>query len=347
MMDLDFAFERSSFETWISRAPEDGSLSAVELLTITEGEPEEALQEMLMELEIRHIGLDLSGLPRQSGVGEAAVRLRREEQLVRDGRLLLDLEENDPLRLALEEIRDLPTGGDLQKMAAAYARGQEMVMVNLTNQMLPQVAELACSYVGHGVLLMDLIQEGSLGLWQSILGYTGGDFVSHARWWIRLYLSKAVVLQARECGFGQRIKQAMEDYRSVDEKLLSDLGRNPTLEEIAEELHMSVEETEVVSRMLDSARMLSRAKEENEPVEETDPDEERHVEDTALFQSRQRIADLLSNLSDMESKLLSLRFGLEGGMPMTPEETGKRLGLTPEEVVSQEAAALLKLRNEQ
>ena len=141
------------------------------------------------------------------------------------------------------------------------------------------------------------------------------------------------------------MRQAREDYKAVDERLLSELGRNATLEEIAEQMHMGAEETELVKRMLDSARLVNRAKAENEPEEEEQIEEEQHVEDTALFQMRQRIADLLSDLSETESRLLTLRFGLEGGLPLSPEETGRKLNLTPEEVVAKEAAALAKLRS--
>lgn len=345
MIELDFSFEETPLEARIGCIPAGGSISAAELLTLTEGETEESLQDILMELEIRHISLDISNLSAPALSGEAALRLRREAELVASGKLRQGLEENDPLRLYLEEVDALPTAGDPQKMAEAYARGQDMVIANLTNRMLPQVVEMACENTGRGVLLMDLIQEGSMGLWQSILGYHGGDFTSHAMWWIRQYFAKAITMQARENGFGQKMRQAMEDYRAVDERLLSDLGRNPTLEEIAEQLHMGLEETENVAKMLENARFISRAKQENEPQEEEDPEEETHVENTALFQSRQRIEELMSGLSEMETKVLTLRFGLEGGLPLNPEDTGRKLGMTPEEVLAMEAAALGKMRN--
>ena len=345
MMELDFSFEASPLEVLLSQIPEGGSLSAAQFVALTDGDPEEAVQDALMELEIRRISLDISDLSVPAAAGEAAVRLRREAQLVKEGSLPAGLEENDALRLYLEEIAGLDTDGDVEKMAASYARGQDMLIARLTNRMLPSVVELAYGFVGRGVLLMDLIQEGSLGLWQAILSYRGGEFVPHARWYIRQYLAKAVVLQAREMGFGQRMKQAMEDFRAVDERLLTDLGRNPTLEEIAEAMHVSPEEAETVGKMVESARMLSRARQETAQPEEEDAQEEQHVEDTALFQSRQRISDLLSGLTEQETRLISLRFGLEGGVPMSPEDTGKRLGLIPEEVVAMEAAALKKMRN--
>lgn len=345
MMDLDFSFERSPLEAVIGGISEGGRLSAAQLLALTEGETEEALQDILLELEIRHITLDISDLPEPPMTGEAALRLRREAELVKTGTLRRELEENDPLKLYLEEVFSLDITGDPQKLAEAYARGQDMVIQKLTNLLLPQVVELAFGYTGHGVLLLDLIQEGSLGLWQAILGYQSGNFMTHVQWWIHQYFAKAVTLQARENGFGQRMKQAMEDFRAVDERLLGELGRNPTLEEIAQQLHMGLEETEYVARMLEGARFMHHAKQENEQTEAEDPEEEQHVEDTALFQSRQRIEELLSVLTKEEAALLRLRFGLETGLPLSPEDTGRRLGLTPEEVVAKEAAALAKMRN--
>ena len=343
MTELDFTFEEP---TWASVLGSCGtSLSAARFLTLMEGETEDALEEALLYLEAAHISLDISGLPKASGTGQAAIRLHREEELVKAGTLRQNLEENDPLRLYLEEVEANAVYSDLQAMARRFAAGFDAVLPALTNGMLPVVIDMAQKLTGYGVLLLDLIQEGSLGLWQGILNYSQGDFDTHARWWIAQYLARAVTLQARQAGVGQKMKQAMEDYRSVDERLLSDLGRNPTLEEIADELHMSVEETEAVAKMLEAARMLQRAKPDEKPEEE-EPEEQQAVEDTAYFQMRQRISELLSVLEETDAKILSLRFGLEGGLPLSPEDTGKKLRLTAEEVVARETAALMKLRKE-
>ena len=217
-------------------------------------------------------------------------------------------------------------------------------MEQLTNLGLRRVVELAGEYVGYGVLLLDLIQEGSLGLWHGVHSYRDGDYGAHRDRWIRFYMAKAVTLQARSGGVGQKMRTALEDYRAVDERLLSELGRNPTLEEIAEALHMGLEEAEAVRKMLEDARLMAQVRKPREEEEETKEEEDMAVEDTALFQSRQRIADLLSGLDKLDQKLLTLRFGLEGGKPLTSEETGKYLGLTASEVVAREAAALAKLR---
>ena len=342
MNNLEFTFEENN--AFFGDVPDGAMISAARFLTMMEGETEDALEEALLEMENRGLMLDISDLPKVAGTGEAAVRLRREAELVKNGTLMMALEENDPLRLYLEEVAGIPVSGDVAVLAMDAAAGRQNAQEQLLNLRLSRVLEIAKEMVGNGVLLLDLIQEGSLGLWQAIMTYQEGDFESYSDRWIHQAMAKLITLQARDSGVGQKMRQALEDYKAVDERLLGELGRNATIEEIAEEMHMSAEETALVKNMLDSARLMNRAKAENEPEEET-PEDEQHVEDTALFQMRQRIADLLADLPEMDSKLLTLRFGLEGGLPLSPEEAGRKLGLTPEEVVSREAAALAKLRS--
>ena len=344
MNDLDFSFEQSPWEAFLMTKGMGDTISAANLLTMLEGEEEQAVEDALLDLETGCINLDISGLPKAGGTGEAARRLRQEMQLVKKGLTPKDLDPSDPLRLYLEEVAEMPVCGDEQILAEKCAKGSESAMLNLTNLGLSRVIEIAAEHVGYGVLLLDLIQEGSLGLWQAIRNYRYGDYAPHRDRWIRFYMAKAVTLQARSNGVGQKMRTALEDYKEIDERLLGELGRNPTLEEIALELHMSVEETASVKKMLDDARLLAQAKKPVEPEEEKE-EEEQAVEDTALFQMRQRILDLLSGLEESDQKLLTLRFGLEGGKPLSPEDTGKQLGLTPEEVVAREAAALAKLRS--
>ena len=346
MIDLDITFENNPWEDRLQAIAPGEGISAVELLTLLEGESDETVENILLELEFRGVSLRIDDLPRGGSTGEAALRLRREAELVKTNALPDALEENDPLRLYLEEVAALPESGDPQKMAERFAGGYDPVLPGLTNRMLPMVIEMAKEMTGYGVLLMDLIQEGSLGLWQGILSFQSGDFLTHAQWWIRQYLHKAAFMRARETGLGQRMKQAMEDYRAVDERLLADLGRNATAEEIAEEMHLTAQQVEMVADMLNAARMLRSAKDAMQEPEET-PEDSQHVEDTAYFQSRQRVNELLEGLNEQESKLIALRFGLEGGQPMSPEETGRRLGLTPEEVLAIETAALGKMRKTQ
>ena len=337
MNDLEFSFEPDPWETFRMSLTMGDTVSASQILTLLEGEDGQTLEDALQELETACVKLDVSDLPKNGGTGDTAVRLKQEAQLVQEGLDPKALEPNDPLRLYLEEVAAVPVCGDEQLLAQKGDAAEK-----LTNLGLSRVIELAQEYVGYGVLLMDLIQEGSLGLWQAIGCYREGEYAAHRDRWIRFYLARAVILQAHSSGIGQKMRRAMEDYRQVDERLLGELGRNPTLEEIAAELHMSVEEAQTVQRMMNNARMLDKAI--RPETEEEDKEEEQSVEDTALFQMRQRIGDLLSGLEETDAKLLNLRFGLEGGKPASPEETGRLLGMTAQEVVAREAAALAKLR---
>ena len=342
MTPLEFTFEEPDVKAALDQLMRSERFSAAQFLTLMEGEDEETFEDALQLLNDRHILPELSDLPIPSGDGEAAVRLRREQQLVKEGTLLTELSENDPLRLYLEELAAVPACGDVQVLADRLASGDRTVTQQLTNGLLSRVVERACELTGRGVLLLDLIQEGSIGLWQGILSYTGGDIEAHCDWQIRWDLARAVMTCAREKGVGQKLRQAVEDYRAVDEQLLSELGRNPTLEEIAQRLHMTQDAASEVAKTMEAARMIALAKQpqQTEPA----PEDEQAVEDTAYFQMRQRIAELLSDLEEKDAKLLTLRFGLEGGKPLSPEEVGKQLGLTPEEAVAREAAALSKLR---
>ncbi len=343
MNELEFSFEQSPWEAFLMQKGMGATISAVTMLSLLEEGDEQQVEDALADLETASMILDISGLPKIGAAGEAAVRLRQEMQMAKERLDLELLDAADPLRLYLEEVAAMPAWGEEGLLAKECAKGNEKAMEQLTNLGLSRVVELAKEHVGYGVLLLDLIQEGSLGLWQAVRNYRYGDYAAHRDRWIRFYMAKAVTLQARSNGVGQKMRRALEDYREVDERLLADLGRNPTLEEIAWELHMKPEEAAAVKKMLEDARLLAMAKKPEETEEEKEA-EEQAVEDTALFQMRQRILDLLSGLNEADQKLLTLRFGLEGGKPLSPEETGRRLGLTAQEVVEREAAALAKLR---
>ena len=342
---MEFTFEASPWEKALEALQPGETINILNLLSYLEEEDEDTVLEALDMLEEKSVALSIDDLPNLPTGGNMALRLREEAQLVESGRLLTGLPENDPLRLYLEELAGTPAAGDTEFLAQQYLDGDENAAQKLVTLSLSRVVELASALAGKNVLLLDLIQEGSMGLWQGILNYTGGSFDTHRDWWIRQYLHRAVFMQARSGEMGQKLRQGMEDYRDVDQKLLAELGRNPTLEEIAQAMHVEAEEAAVYSNMLTMAqtrRQVDEAMEEKEP----EPEEDQAVEDTAYFQMRQRIGELLSVLPAEDAQLLTLRFGLEGGMPMCPEETGRKLGLTPQEVVTKEANALAKLRRQ-
>ncbi len=340
MNNLDFSFEQSPWELTVSQLKPGSSLSAARFLTLLEGEDEDTFADALTALEHKQIELDISDLPQQFGEGDSALRLRREHQLVQNGFDVNALEETDPLRLYLEEVAAMPAWGDENVLALQLLDGED-VAEPLTALLLSVVWQRATERTGYGLLLQDLIQEGSVGMLEGISCYEGGSIRQHCDRFICFAMAKAITAQARAAGVGQKMRQALEDYRAVDERLLSELGRNATLEELSDAMHMTPEQTKTVADMFAAAQLVQKAK---QPEPEAASEDDQAVEDTAYFQMRQRIADLLSDLDSREAELLKFRFGLEGGKPLTPEETGRKLGLTPEEVVAMEAAALSKLR---
>lgn len=345
MNQMDFCFEQNSWESYLMALPVGSGVAALNLLTMLEGEEDSAVEDAVELLNQRLLTLVVSQLPNEYGSGQSAVRLKREAQLAKRGLKPSDFEDTDPLRLYLEEVAMTPACGDERILSSKAANGDEAAMQELLNLGLSRVLQIACEYTGRGVLLLDLIQEGSLGLWQGICEYSGGNYTDCSERWIRNAMGKAILLQYLSNGIGQKLRAAMQDYKAVDERLLSELGRNPTIEEIALELHMTREEAELVRKSVQDVYLMNQAK----PAEEEAPDEAEEnlaVEDTAYFQMRQRIQDLLSVLDEKDAQLLSLRFGLDRGLPMSAEEAGRYLGLTPEEITAREVSALSRLRTE-
>ena len=238
---------------------------------------------------------------------------------------------------AIEEIREQ----ELDMLLGALASGDRAARNRLAEGHLARVVELAREYAGYGVLMLDLIQEGNLGLWQGIQVYHTGDYPALRDRRIRCAMAKAVTLQARSGGVGEKLRKAMQDYCEMDKQLLNELGRNPTVAEIAGRLNMTLEEGESVSSMLADAVMMQKQEKPREEPEESSES----VEDTAYFRMRERVAELLSQLDSQDAELLTLRFGLEKGEPLTPEATAARLGLSTREVLDREAKALGLLRN--
>ncbi len=343
---MEFILEQTPWDLLLDSLQAGDTLSGIRCLSCAEGMNAEELEGALLALIERGVGLDGSDLPADCGDGDVAQRLQQEKKLAKSGQLLSSLEETDPLRLYLEELADVQHPEDTEELVSKYLQGDEAATQMLVGQCLPLVVERACRQAGRGVLLLDLIQEGNLGLWQGILHYTGGDFLEHIFWWIDQYCNKAFVLQAHSRDIGQKLRQGMADFRDADQKLLSELGRNPTLEEIAEAIHMTVEEAAVYEGMLAQARLRREADKLRAP-RETTPEDQQAVENTAYFQTRQRILEMLSTLPEQQAKLLTLRYGLESGLPQSPQQIATQLAMTVEEVTELEAAALAHLRQQE
>ena len=329
-MNEDFTFEQAPFEAALLSVRPGSAFSAARLLALLEGESEPEVEAAFALAEELDLSLTMDLPPDDAPT----------ERQVRAGTLRQSLGENDPLRLYLNEIGERPLSPQAaQSLAEKSLSGDQRAMEALAQGYLPRAAELAMTMTGRGVLLLDLIQEGSLALWQGLLAYEGGDFSAFADRRVRFALVKAIALQARAQGVGRELKKSLERYQAADRDLLGRLGRNPLREELAQALGWNLEETERVEKLLSDARAAQKAP--REPENEPQP-----VEHTAYFQSRQRVAELLTALPEEDARLLTLRFGLEGGKPATVEQAAQALGIPAEEVLRREAAALLRLREE-
>jgi len=341
----EFLFDQSPWEAYLDSCRRGSSVSAWHLLSMLENEDDEAVEDAFALLAQRELTLDLSSLPCLESGGQTAQRLKQEAEYVCGGLRTESMEENDPLRLYLEEIAGTPCCGDEKLLAEQLLSGDQKAAEQLANLGLSRVIEIACEHAGKAVLLLDLIQEGNIGLWEAIQSYTGGDFAAHRDRMIHNYMNKAMILQARSGGISQRMRQSLRSYKETDEALLAELGRNPTLEEIAARMGISPEVAQNIQKTMSDVLLLAQAEKLLQPKEPSDEDD-MAVEDTAYFQMRQRIGELLSQLDELDSKILSMRFGLDRGLPMSAEETARALGITSGEVTARENAALAKLRTE-
>ena len=350
MNELEFTFETSPMDAFMDTVQPGQTVSGMHLLTAGEAESEDALEAALEQLEQMGVAVDLQGLQIPAAGAQSTERLQLEEKLVKTGFALDMLDTTDPLRLYLEELAAIPVCGDIRLLAEAVSKANQTEgepaesHTKLAENSLSRVVELAGQYAGKGVLLLDLIQEGSVALWQAVEAFTAAAdaFEAYRDEKIRFSMVRQILLQAKASGVGQMLRQAMEDYRSVDEKLLAELGRNPEPEELAQALHISQEQVSLLAQLVENTRKMQHIT-RPEP-EEIPQEEDQAVEDTAYFQMRQRISDLLSQLTPEDANLITLRYGLEGGLPLKPQQVAAKLGIPAEEVVAREAAALSKLR---
>ncbi len=342
---MEFEFEPFAWDLAMKQLGVGDSLSAVRCLALLEDMSDADVEAALLMLEEKGITLDISDLPKDNGSGESLARLQQEQRFVKNGNHLEELSENDALRLFLEELSQMPATGDVNLLAEQCLNGNDEAAKELARLSLRSVLERVYKMTGRGVLLLDLIQEGSLGLWQGIIHYTGGDFTDYIGWWIDQYLAKAVLLQARANGVGEKMRTGLKDFRDMDSQLLSQLGRNPSLEEIAEALHITPQEAEIYAAMLNQARVRQQI-DESRKIKEEEPEDSQHVENTAYFQERQRVLEMLSTLTEQEMKVVVLRFGLEGGLPLDTQQTAQKMNLTINEVRKIERTALRKMRQQ-
>ena len=260
----------------------------------------------------------------------------------------------DPVRMYLKEIGKVPllTADEEIELAQRMEEGDEEAKKRLAEANLRLVVSIAKRYVGRGMLFLDLIQEGNLGLIKAVEKFDyrkGYKFSTYATWWIRQAITRAIADQARTIRIPVHMVETINKLIRVSRQLLQELNREPTPEEIAKEMNMPVERVREILKISQEPVSLETpiGEEEDSHLGDFIKDENVPVPDKAAAYTllREDLEEVLKTLTEREQKVLCLRFGLEDGRARTLEEVGKEFNVTRERIRQIEAKALRKLRH--
>ena len=260
----------------------------------------------------------------------------------------------DPVRMYLKEIGkvSLLTADEEIELAKRMEQGDEEAKKRLAEANLRLVVSIAKRYVGRGMLFLDLIQEGNLGLIKAVEKFDyrkGYKFSTYATWWIRQAITRAIADQARTIRIPVHMVETINKLIRVSRQLLQELGREPTPEEIAEEMKMPVERVREILKISQEPVSLETPIGEEEDSHLGDFIQDDNVPvpaDAAAFTLlKEQLIEVLGTLTEREQKVLRLRFGLDDGRARTLEEVGKEVNVTRERIRQIEAKALRKLRH--
>ena len=309
--------------------------SGVDVLRITENSADDLMLDDDMDID----GLD----------NEEEVELDKIDLSVPEG---VSIE--DPVRMYLKEIGKVPllSAEEEIELAKRMENGDEAAKKRLAEANLRLVVSIAKRYVGRGMLFLDLIQEGNLGLIKAVEKFDyrkGYKFSTYATWWIRQAITRAIADQARTIRIPVHMVETINKLIRVSRQLLQELGREPTPEEIAKEMDMSVERVREILKISQEPVSLETPIGEEEDSHLGDFIQDDNVPvpaDAAAFTLlKEQLVEVLSTLTDREQKVLRLRFGLDDGRARTLEEVGKEFNVTRERIRQIEAKALRKLRH--
>ena len=260
----------------------------------------------------------------------------------------------DPVRMYLKEIGKVPllTAEEEIELAKRMEEGDEEAKKRLAEANLRLVVSIAKRYVGRGMLFLDLIQEGNLGLIKAVEKFDynkGFKFSTYATWWIRQAITRAIADQARTIRIPVHMVETINKLIRVSRQLLQELGREPTPEEIAERMEIPVERVREIIKISQEPVSLETpiGEEEDSYLGDFIQDDNVPVPaDAAAFTLlKEQLTDVLATLTERERKVLRLRFGLDDGRARTLEEVGKEFNVTRERIRQIEAKALRKLRH--
>ena len=261
---------------------------------------------------------------------------------------------DDPVRMYLKEIGKVPllTAQEEIDLAKRMEAGDEYAKQKLCEANLRLVVSIAKKYVGRGMLFLDLIQEGNLGLIKAVdkFDWTKGyKFSTYATWWIRQAITRSIADQARTIRIPVHMVETINKLIRVSRQLLQEEGREPTPDEIAEEMGISVEKVREILKIAQEPVSLETpiGEEEDSHLGDFIPDDDAPApaEAAAFSMLKEQLVDVLGTLTEREQKVLKRRFGLEDGRARTLEEVGKKFDVTRERIRQIEAKALRKLRH--
>ena len=276
------------------------------------------------------------------------------EDILKDDSIAKELTINDPVRMYLKEIGkiSLLSLDEETELSKKIAEGDEMAKNRLAESNLRLVVSIAKRYVGRGMLFLDLIQEGNIGLMKAVekFDYTKGyKFSTYATWWIRQAITRAIADQARTIRVPVHMVETINKLSRFQRQLTLELNREPTDEELAEKMNMSPEKIREVIKIAQDPVSLETpiGEEEDSHLGDFVPDESNmSPEDFTVHEMlKEEISDVLLTLTEREEQVLRLRFGLDDGSSKTLEEVGQMFGVTRERIRQIEAKALRKLRH--